>query len=58
MVNNLYKEKVSSIIAKAKEKGLIKTYSDFCKSNEGEKYALTKDEIVYYTSMRNKGATK
>ena len=28
MVSNLYKEKVSAIIAKAKERGAIKSYSE------------------------------
>ena len=34
MVSNLYKEKVSAIIAKAKERGAIKSYSEFCKTGE------------------------
>ena len=57
MVNNLYKSKVSSIVEKAKKKGLIKTYSEFCKTEEGKKTELSKDEIVYYTSM-NEGEAK
>lgn len=57
MVNNLYKTKVSEVIEKAKKKGLIKTYSEFCETEEGKKSALTKEEIIYYTS-RNKGETK
>ena len=57
MVNNLYKSKVSSIIEKAKKKGLVKTYSEFCKTEEGKKTTLSKDEIVYYTSM-NEGEAK
>lgn len=31
MVNNLYKARVTDLIAKAKEKEKIKTYSQFCK---------------------------
>ena len=57
MVNNLYKTKVSEVIEKAKKKGLIKKYSEFCETEEGKKSALTKEEIIYYTS-RNKGETK
>lgn len=57
MVNNLYKAKVADLIAKSKERGLIRTYSDFCKTEEGKKSSLTKDEIIYYTS-KNKGETK
>lgn len=57
MVSNLYKEKVSSVIAEAKRRGLVKNYSDWCKTNEAKDYALTKDEIAYYTS-KNKGESK
>ena len=57
MVNNLYKNKVKELISKAKKKGSVKTYSDFCKTDEAKKTALSKDEIIYYTSG-NKGETK
>lgn len=57
MVNNLYKTKVTALIAKAKQKGAIKSYSQFCETEEGKKTALSEDEIIYYTS-RNKGETK
>lgn len=57
MVSNLYKEKVSSIIAEAKKRGLIKKYSDWCETKEAKDYALTKDEAEYYTS-KNKGESK
>ena len=57
MVSNLYKTKMSNLIAKAQEKGLIKKYSQFCKTEVGKKSALSKDEVNYYTS-RNKGETK
>lgn len=57
MVNSLYKNKVASLIAKSKEKGVIKTYSQFCKTKEGKESSLSKDEIIYYTSM-NKGESK
>lgn len=29
----------------------IKTYAEFCKQKEAEKYALTEEEIEYYTSI-------
>lgn len=57
MVNSLYKEKVSALIAKAKERGAIKSYSQFCESSKGKATMLSKDEIIYYTS-KNKGETK
>lgn len=57
MVNNLYKSKVSKLIEKAQKKGLIKKYDDFCETEEGKKMALSKDETIYYTSVK-KGETK
>lgn len=44
MINNLYKARVTDLIAKAKEKGVIKTYSQFCETKEGKKASLTKEE--------------
>lgn len=58
MVNSLYKSKVTELIEKAKKKGLVKSYSEFCKTEEGEKSKLSEDEIVYYTSTNNKGDAK
>lgn len=57
MVNNLYKNRVSKLIANAKEKGLIKKYEEFSESEEGKNLALSKEEVDYYTSKR-KGETK
>lgn len=57
MVNNLYKTKVTALIEKAKKKGAIKSYSEFCNTKVGRDNALSKDEIMYYTS-KNKGETK
>jgi len=57
MVNNLYKVKVSALIEKAKAKGLVKNYSQFCKTEEAKKTALSKEEVNYYTSV-SKGETK
>lgn len=57
MVNNLYKSKVANLIEKAKKKGLVKSYSDFCKTPKAKEDALTKDEIIYYTSQ-NEGETR
>lgn len=57
MVNNLYKKKVTSLIARAKQRGAIKSYSQFCETNRGKETALSKDEIIYYTS-KDKGETK
>lgn len=57
MVNNLYKAKVTELIAKAKKKGKLKTYSQFCNTKEAKQNELSQDEIIYYTSQ-NKGAAK
>lgn len=57
MVNNLYKQKVTSLIARAKQKGAIKSYSQFCETTRAKENALSKDEIIYYTS-KDKGETK
>lgn len=57
MVNNSIKSKAKELVAKAKEKGLIKTYDEFCKSTSSKKHALSSEEINYYTSRR-KGDAK
>lgn len=58
MVNSLYKSKVTELIEKAKKKGLVKSYSEFCKTEEGKETELSENEIVYYTSKSNKGDAK
>ncbi len=50
MVNVDYKNKSAALVKMAKEKGLIKKYSDFCNTTEAKKYALSKEEVIYYTS--------
>lgn len=57
MVDNLYKDKVAKMIAKAKKKGLVKTYAQFCETKSSKEYALTKEEAHYYIS-KNKGEIK
>lgn len=51
MVNADYKKKASELVKVAKEKGLIKKYAEFCGTDQGKKYALPKEEVIYYTSM-------
>ena len=43
----------SELIRRAKNKGLITKYSDFCKSEKSQKYALSREEIIYYISIKN-----
>ncbi len=46
----LYRKKVHSLVKLASEKGLIKKYADFCDTDEARKYALSEEEVTYYTS--------
>lgn len=57
MVKESYKERAKNLTKIAKEKGLIKTYDDFCKTDIAKKTALSKKEIAYYTSI-DKGELK
>ena len=50
MVSADYKKRASELVKTAREKGLITKYSDWCKTKEAKKYALSKDEVIYYTS--------
>ena len=43
-----YKGRVQQLIEKSKQKGLIKTYSEFLETEEAKKYALVQEEIEYY----------
>lgn len=44
------KLKFEELIEESKEKGLIKTYSEFLETEEAKEYALTEEEVNYYTS--------
>lgn len=55
MVDVDYKKKASELVKLAKEKGLIKKYAEFCSTDEAKKYALSKEDVIYYTS-KGKGA--
>ena len=39
---------LKNLIEKNKKLGLIKSYEDFCKTPEAEKYALDEEDIKYY----------
>ena len=54
MVTADYKKRASELVRKAQEKGLIKKYSDFCNTKDSKEYALSKEEVIYYTS-KSKG---
>lgn len=55
MVDVDYKRRATELVKKARQKGLITKYSDFCKSKESKDYAVSKQDVVYYTS-KVKGA--
>lgn len=44
------KLKFEELIKESKEKGLIKTYEEFLETEEEKEYALTQEEVLYYTS--------
>ncbi len=52
MVSVDYKKKASELVRKAQQRGLITKYSDFCKTKESKEYALSKEEVIYYTSKK------
>ena len=52
MVNDSYRNRAKSIVSKAKEKGLVKTYADFCKTDVAKKSAVSSEDVSYYTSEK------
>lgn len=54
MSDKIDKSKISELTLKAKKKGLIKEYSEFCKSKEGKQSKLSDEEVIYYTSKNKK----
>ncbi len=58
MDNKIYKEKVRSIVKEAKERGKIKTYSEFLETKEANLYLLSEEESIYYISQNNEKLKK
>ena len=52
MVSEAYKKRADSLVKKAKEKGLIKSYEDFLKTDLAKETSLTKEEVAYYISKK------
>lgn len=50
MIDEKVKKRASELVAQARKKGLVKTYDEFCKSKEAKEYALSEEEVIYYTS--------
>ena len=51
MASDVYKKKVEEIINKAKDKGLVKTYAEFCETEDANNFFVSEEEAVYYTSL-------
>lgn len=51
MENKEYKDNVSKVIEKAREKGAIKKYSEFIKEKDAQEYNLLKEEVEYYEAQ-------
>ena len=50
MVNKIDKKRAHDLFVEAKKKGLIKSYSEFCKSNVAKQYKLKEEDVAYYIS--------
>jgi len=50
MNNEDYKKQVTKLVKQAKKKGLVKTYSEFCETENSKLFTLQEEEIIYYTS--------
>ena len=58
MDNNTYKKQIDELINTARNKGLIKTYSEFCETENSKLFALQEEEVLYYTSINKKNTKK
>lgn len=47
--NMNYKEKAHKLVEISKQRGLIKNYCDWCKTEEAKEYAISEEEIRHYT---------
>ena len=50
MVNKDYNTRTKGLIKRAKEKGLVKSYKEFCNTKIAEETKLSEDEVAYYIS--------
>lgn len=58
MSSDIYKKKVKEIINKAKDKGLVKTYSEFCETEDASILYVAEEEELYYTSLNEANQKK
>ena len=58
MVSEEYRKRVKKLIEDAKSRDLIKTYVEFCETEESKLYALNEEEIAYYYSKNKEKEQK
>lgn len=50
MFDEKLKRKAVYLLKKTIEKGLVKTYDEFCETEDAKEYALSEQDVDYYTS--------
>lgn len=58
MASDIYKKKIKEIINIAKDKNLVKTYSEFCETEDSNTFYVSEEETVYYTSLNEENFKK
>lgn len=52
------KDELSDFLKFAIKSGKIMTYDEFCKTEKAKEYALSKEEVKYYTSLHKNNCMK
>ena len=50
MVNENLRKRAARLVERAEKKGLVKTYDEFCDTKKAKDYAISKEDVIYYTS--------
>lgn len=50
MISDSLKKKALDLVKKATEKGIVKKYDEFCETEDAKEYALSEEDVEYYTS--------
>lgn len=58
MASDIYKKKIKEIINIAKDKGLVKTYSEFCETEDSKNFCVSEEEAIYYTYLNEDNLKK
>lgn len=48
MINKDYKSRAKALVKKAKDKGLVRSYNDFCNTDFSKETMLCEEEVSYY----------